>query len=306
MKIQAMLLCVAGLVWPQTTDTEARAVLALEQTGASAASPEQKLFFDFFIDRTLSVPWLSLWGDVQIGSFPQQITTPIDEFNLATSIANLPLNQLAESGAFSSGIDLHPFRSWNAGGGTRRFGFVLGVGATAPLPPASRLNIFAVPSSTSPQYASFIAQYPQAAGATYIGFLPPDRQQFYRNWSAGFRLTTSYNGRPAAMYTFTLGQDEQITAGNLRGAVAKFDVFYPLPVRIRGYNYLYLFATADLRLARAADTTPFILAPAPSNITGSDPSVAIVPIASARDLYRIGVGVDGVGLICAIFQGKCQ
>ncbi|HUA87003.1 MAG TPA: hypothetical protein VMB85_24270 [Bryobacteraceae bacterium] len=278
----------------------------MEQTGASAANPEQKLFFDFLIDRSLSAPWLSLWGDVQIGSFPQQITTPIAEFNLATSIANLPVNQVAESGAFSSGIDVHPFPSWNAGGGSRRFGFVLGAGATAPLPPASRLNIFAVPDGASPQYASFIAQYPQAAGASYIGFLPPDRQQFYRNWGAGFRLTTSYSGRPAAMYTFTLGQDEQITAGNLHGAVAKFDVFYPMPVRIRGYNYLYLFATADLRMARAANTTPFILAPAPSTVSGSDPSVAIVPIASARDLYRIGVGVDAVGLICAIFQGNCQ
>ena len=281
-------------------------MLGLEQTGASAANPEQKLFFDFFIDRSLNVPWLSLWGDVQVASFPQQITTPIAQFNLATSVGNLPVNQLAESAAFLSGIDVHPFKSWSAGGGTRRFGFVLGVGATGPYSPVSRLTIFTVPSSSSPQYASFIAQYPQAANATYIGFLPPDRNQFYRAWGAGFRLTTAYSGRPSAQYTLMVGQDEQVTGGSLHGAVAKFDVFYPLPVRIHGYNCLYLFGEADLKLARAQNFTPFVLASAPSTITGSEPSVGIATTASDRDVYRIGFGIDAVGMLCAIFQGKCE
>jgi hypothetical protein len=201
---------------------------------------------------------------------------------------------------------VHPFKSWPAAGGTRHLGFVLSVGATGPYPPASRLAIFAVPSSGSPQYASFIAQYPQAANAAYIGFLPPDRDSFYRSWSAGIRITTTHNGPPAAQYTVTLGQDEQVTGGNLQGAVAKFDVFYPLPARIRGYNYLYLFGTADLKIARAANFTPLILAPAPAGVTGSDASVAIATTPSQRDLYRLGVGVDAVGLLCAIFQNACQ
>jgi hypothetical protein len=295
-----------SVVTGQTADTEARAILGLDQTSASAAAPEQKLFFDFFIDRALSAPWISLWGDVQIASFPQQISTPIAQFNLATSVGKLPLNQLAQSGEFTTGIDVHPFKAWTVGEGTRRFGFIFDVGATAPYPPSSRLSIFAVPVSSSPQYASFIAQYPQAAGNTYIGFLPPDRDQFYRSWSAGFRLTTAYKGRPAAQYSLTLGQDEQITGGSLHGAVAKFDVFYPLPVKIHGYNYLYLFGTANMQLARAQNLTPFVLAPAPSTVTGSDASVALAVTPSARDLYRIGFGVDAVGMICAVFQGKCD
>jgi hypothetical protein len=305
MKILAILICI-GVASAQTSDTEARAVLGLEQTGASAASSQQNLFFDFFIDRELGVPWLSLWGDVQVASFPQQITTALARFNLVSAIGNLQVNQLAESGEFTTGIDVHPFKSWPAAGGTRRLGFVFSVGATGPYPPASRLAIFAVPSASSPQYANFIAQYPQAVNAAYIGFLPPDRESFYRSWAAGTRLTTAYHGRPAAQYTVTIGQDEQVTGGNLQGAVAKFDVFYPLPARIRGYSYLYLFGTADLRLARAGNFTPFILAPAPSNISGSDPSVAIVATSSERDLYRLGIGVDAVGLLCAIFQGECQ
>jgi hypothetical protein len=308
MKLRVILLCVIG--WSatraQSSDTEARAVLGLEQAGASAAHPGQKLFFDFFIDRGLSANWLSLWGDVEVASFPQQITTPISQFNVAKSIGNLPVNQLAEAGDFSTGIDVHPFRGWTAGKGTRRFGFIFGVGATAPLPPSSRLAIFAVPTPASPQYASFIAQYPQAANSAYIGFLPPDREEFNRAWEAGFRLTTTYSGLPSAMYSFTVGQDEQITGGILQGAAAKFDVFYPLPVKIHGYNYVYLFGTANMRMARAVNTAPLILAPAPSNITGPEPSVALVAVPSERDVYRIGVGIDAVGILCAIFRGKCD
>ena len=305
MTIRTILLCVTCvLLRGQSSDVEARAVIGIEQTGASATNPAQKLFLDFFIDRGMGAKWFSVWGDVQIASFPQQISTPVAQFNLANAIATLPVNRLAESGAFTTGIDVHPFRSWAAGGGTRRLGFVFDVGATAPVPPANRLSLFVVPSAGSPQYPSFIARFPQAANSGYIGLLPPDRTQFYRAWAAGIRIMTCYADRPAATYTLTVGQDELVTGGNLQGATAKFDVFYPLPVAIRGYNYVYLFGTANMRLARAANTVPLILAPAPANITGSEAS--LTTIASDRDLYRIGVGVDAVGMICAIFQGKCN
>jgi hypothetical protein len=290
----------------QGSDTEARAVLGMEQTGASAADPSQKLFFDFLIDRQMSAKWISVWGEVEVASFPGQISTPVAQLNLAGTIANLQVNRLAESGAFSTGVDVHPFRSWTAGGGTRRLGFVLDAGATGPFPPRSRLSLFTVPAPGSPQYASFLAAFPQAANASYIGFLPPDRSLFYRSWGAGIRITTSYGDRASSTYTFTIGQDEQVSGGALRGAAAKFDVFYPLPVRMRGYNYLYLFGTGEVRLARATNIVPFVLAPAPAGITGSEASVAIATMASDRDIYRIGVGLDAVGIICAIFQGTCN
>lgn len=305
-------LCLGWGVWLQgqaPADNEARAVIGFEQAGASAAKPEQKLFFDFFIDRQLGMKWLSLWGDVQVASYPQQITTPLAQFDLATSAAALPVNQLAETAAFATGIDWHPFKPWPAGGASRRFGFVFGAGATGPFTPSSRLTLFTAPSPGSPQYQSFIAQFPQARNSTYIGFIPPDRAQFYRSWGAGFRVTTTYGPNtvaPPATYTVSVGQDEQLTGGALSGAVVKFDVFYPLPVRMQGWRYLYLFGTADMKLAKAVNATPFVLAAAPSNITGSEPSVTIVTVPSNRDNYRIGFGVDAVGLLCAIFQGKCN
>jgi len=297
--------CLAGLR-AQSATNEARAIVGLEQSGASSANPDQKLFFDFFIDRELNVSSLSLWGEVQLASYPQQITTPLAQFNLAVSVAALPVNKLVNSEAFATGLDWHPFRPWIAGAAKRRFGLIVGVGATGPFPPASRLTLFAVPSPSSPQYASFIAQFPQAASSAYVGFLPPDRAQFYRSWFTGFRLTTTSPQNSPATYTVSIGQDEQITGGNFSGAVAKFDVFYPLPVKLSGYTCLYLFGAANMKLATTLNTTPFLLAAAPSTITGSEPSVAIVAVPSARDLYRIGFGVDAVGLLCAIFHGKCN
>ncbi len=301
-----LLVAVCLLLRGQGNDAEARAVLGVEQTGASAADPAQKLFFDFFIDREMSAPWISVWGDVEVASFPRQVSTPAAQLNLAGTIADLQVNRLAESGAFSTGVDVHPFRSWTAGGGTRRLGFVVGVGATGPFPPRSQLSLFTAPAPGSPQYAGFVAAFPQAANATYIGFLPPDRSLFYRSWGAGVRITTRYGDRPSSTYSITIGQDEQVSGGSLQGAAAKFDVFYPLPVRLRGYNYLYLFGTGEVRLARATNIVPFVLAPAPSGVTGTEASVAIATVASDRDLYRIGVGFDAVGILCAVFQGACK
>ena len=149
---------------------------------------------------------------------------------------------------------------------------------------------------------SFSAAFPQAAGATYIGFVPPQRLQFYRSWGAGVRLTTAYPGGapPAATYTISAGQDEAVTGGRLHGAVGKIDVFYPLPLTIKQFRWIYLFGNVALRLGRARNLGTFDLAPAPATVSGSDPDVAIVAVPSNRDAYRIGIGVDAVALVCAI------
>jgi hypothetical protein len=283
---------------PPAADTEARAVIGFQQAGAAAAASHQNFFFDFFIDRQLPSRRWSLWGDVRIASTPQQVSSPVVQFDLATQVAQLKVNELAQSAEFSTGLDFHPW-SWTAPDSVRRFGFVLSAGATSPFDPVTQLSLFQVPATSSQQYAGFIAAFPQAAGSTYIGFVPPDRHQFYRNWGAGFRLTTVSHDT-AATYTLTAGQDEAVTGGRLRGGVAKIDVFYPLPLRAGGFRYLYLFGNASLRLSRTESLPTFDLAPAPSTVNGFDPSVAIVAVPSNRDVYRIGVGVDAIGLVCAI------
>ena len=310
------ILIVLGLTMLQTfaqtsADSEARAIIGFEQAGASAASAEQHFFFDFFIDRKMKQDFLSLWGNVRVASYPQQIDTPVAQFaaNFASTVGNIKVNELAETAEFSTGLDWHPV-TWKVDATTdRRLGFIFSVGAKGPFVPKSRLSLFQVPATTSPQYARFAAEFPSAAQSQYVGFIPPDRDRFYRSYGAGIRITTTYHTdsgatRAPATYTVLFGQDENVSGGAFRGAVARFDVFYPLPIEKQGTRFLFLFGNADLRLSRAQNITPFVLAAAPSSITGSEPSVAIIATPSNRDVYRIGVGVDAVGLICAI-SGKC-
>jgi hypothetical protein len=338
-KVVVNLLLVAGLFsWistarAQVADSEARAVIGFEQAGGSATKAEQHYFFDFFIDRALKSKKWSLWGEVRIASFPKQIDTPVAQFaiDFATNVGNLKVNELAESADFATGLDFHPW-NWDVGtDANRRLGFIFSVGASGPFEPSTRLKLFQTPDPASPQYPPFAAQFPTAAHSPYVGFIPPDRDRFYRSWGLGIRLTTAYFGKDAegkvdrksisrapATYTVTFGQDENVSGGSLRGPTAKFDAFYPLPIKggQSATRFLYLFGTAAMRLTRARNFTPFVLAPAPSctgtpsptcvNITGSEPSVAIISTPSTRDSYRIGVGVDAVGLICAMHSAWCQ
>lgn len=299
-------LCVF-LLYGQAADSEARAILGFEQSGASAANSKQKFFFDFFIDRKLASSRWSLWGDVRVASIPQQISAPVGQLGITRDLLQVPINELAESVEFSTGLDYHPW-SWSlTGGANRRLGFILAFGASDPPDPASNISIFQVPKISTASNAFFTA-FPQAIGASYIGFVPPDRLEFYRSWGAGIRLTTQYPGGapPAATYTLTAGQDEAVTGGRLRGAVGKIDVFYPLPLTIKGFRWVYLFGNAALHLGRSRDLGAFDLAPAPATVSGSDPGVVIVAVPANRDAYRIGIGVDAVALVCAFGTKLCN
>jgi hypothetical protein len=301
-------------------DTEARAIVGIEQSGASATKAEQHFFFDFFIDRKLKHEFVSLWGNVRIASFPQQIDTGVAQFasGFATQVTAVRVNELAESADFATGLDFHPpGLRWDVGDkAQRRLGFIFSVGASGPFEPTTRLRLFKIPDKASTQYPRFVKEFPEIAtpGVTHIGLLPPDRLRFYRAWGAGIRLTTHYftdsaktsSARAPATYSFTVGQDENVSGGSLQGWVTKFDVFYPLPVTGRGSRFIYLFGNGNMRVAGASNITPFVLAGPDPNITGAEPSVAIVARPSNRDSYRLGVGIDAVGLVCALRPIWCN
>ena len=316
---------------------DARAIAGYHQAGASSAKFTQNFFFDFFISRALSSthlwgpydgkgqlvnskgekmnsdPWgsgrWSLWGDVRIASTPQQVTTGVGTFatNFGTEAANLPVNQLAQSADFQTGLEyrLHTFvRKPDATVlAYRTLGLIGYFGAQGAFqPPSAQAQILAVPTKTSPQYASFAQYYPGAANSAYVAFLPPERERFFRGYGFGFRVTTFDIDQPLAppgTYTFTVGQDESITGGIFRSVVGRFDVFYPLPlVGTSGkYKFLYLFGTSNLRFSKAANIPTFALAPAPASVMASDPTVALVTVRSTRDTYRIGAGIDLINLI---------
>jgi hypothetical protein len=311
----------------------ANAIVGFEQAGASAAQSAQRFFFDFFISRPLGCsfrkreadsadpdldcePSLNWWGNVRVASYPQQINAPIATFatTLAGNIGNLKVNELAQAAEFTTGLEFSPgyFKRMFFGRSEdtrQRFSlkFIFGVGATGPLDPKSSLNIFSVPSQTSPQWPLFQKRYPGVT-SQYIGFVTPDRDRFFRNYFGGIRLYTNYlsgqNRAPLsaspALVSISFGQNEIVTGGKLSGVVGRVEAFYPLPIGNRSrFSGFYLFGSAMMKIAGAKNIQPLILAAAPSTVQGSDPTVSIVSTPSTRDIYRIGFGIDLVSAIQA-------
>jgi hypothetical protein len=305
----------------------AEAIVGYQQAGAASASHTQNFFFDFFISRPIPFtrttdydcvhdeanrrfgPASRWWGNVRVASYPQQIDTPVAKFltDFSQTIGNVPVNKLAQSAEFVAGFErrISAFRfslTGNDEAGRQRFvlSWFAGGGATGPFEPSDTLHVFVTPPQGSPQYAAFKAKYGAAADSPLIGFVSPDRSSFFRQYSAGVRLTTFYedvSGQPymaaPALVSFSLGQNEQVTGGVMEGVVARFEAFYPLVLwgkRSERAGIVYLFGTAMIRVGGGSQTTPFILQP--SDVPGYDPRVAIVPEASNRDTYMIGVGID--------------
>ncbi len=300
---------------------EARVITGYHQAGAASADFSQNVIIDMFLVRTLSrnkEVWkarLNSWGGVRIASSPQQINTPLvtvvqglvspgTNAN-APSPLNTPVNQLAMSAEFETGLEYNFTPNWDG----KVLGLVGYFGATGSFqPPDQSVHLFAVPAAASPQSALFHERYPSVT-SPYVGFVNPDRDRFYRQWGVGFRYSRYH---PLADYEspqtfmFALGQDELITGGQLKSVVARFDGFYPLPLsRSNGkWNFLYVFGTTSLRLSRADDKTPLVLQPAPSTVNAYDATVSIVAAGSNRDTYRIGIGVDLVNLLRSALKSK--
>jgi hypothetical protein len=292
---------------------EGRVIIGYHQAGAASADFTQNVIIDTYIVRPIgkdSRVWESRWnswGNVRIASIPRQLNTPFVDLlqGLATGGPNSPLNtnvnELAQSAEFQTGLELNLTPEWDG----KMLGLIGFFGATGTFEaPDKSVRIFAVPSSQSAQFALFKQEFPAAVGRTYIGFANPDRDRFYRQYGFGFRYSkfnTSATYESPLTYSFTIGQDEAITGGRLHYLVGRVDAFYPLPFGKSGgkWRFFYLFGTATLRLSRGRNITPLILEPAPSTVNAYDPEVVIVTTPSNRDTYRIGIGVDLVGLIRA-------
>jgi len=102
--------------------------------------------------------------------------------------------------------------------------------------------------------------------------LTPAGNRFYRQYYGGVRVQSTQQKH---VVDVTLGQNEAITGGSLRGTVLRVDTFYALPVT--GGNFLYLFGTAMLRAS-------------PRPVRGD----------GGADTYRIGVGVDVIQMLKAL------
>ena len=326
---------------PKPLAWESRAIIGWHQAGASSADSTQNLFFDFFVARPLGAAKavhenrFNLWGQVRVASSPQQRTIPLSQFaaGFATQLGDTPVNELAQSAEFLTGFEIRPW-VWPGKPAkpgdpvetperVRTLGFVAFFGANGAFKdPATEATVFRVPPPTSPQWSNFVGQYPEfddpafRASAPYLALTPPDRERFYRQYGFGLRYA-SYSAdqvdMPPGTFTATIGQDQAITGGRYVGPVLKFDAFYPMP--FREASFIYFFGTANLAIKKPEDKTPLALelvsGPCESS-TGAgvtcevkpfQDNVAVRSVASSRDTYRIGVGIEAISLLKRIIDG---
>jgi hypothetical protein len=338
-----IVITLAGPCQPRFGGEMTRVVVGFEQIGASGTPSDQKFFFDFFIGRPVpfgghshsakdnktgklypvKVDWwgprLRWWGDVRIGSYPQQVNSSVANFaqQFSTNVGNLKVNQLAQSIEFMTGPELRlaasrvPRASYTDNSSRQRFALTAfaGAGATGPNNPTGSVTVFQVPSDkTSPQYTALTSQFGPITSA-YVAFVPQSRDRFLHQWTAGFRLYTFYTkntaqGEPItgvpATVEISLGQNELVTNGHLSGIVGHAAAAYPLALGDRTKSdtlVVYLFGEATTAFKKAQYRNSLILAPATDNsgnpIPITDPQVTILTVqANRRDTYRIGVALD--------------
>jgi hypothetical protein len=318
------LLSVGPSCWagdPRLQDEIMRAVVGFEQQGASGTDSNQNFIFDFFITRPVfkagHVRW---WGDVKVGAFPQQVNTELVTFGqqFAETFGQLKVNQLAQSAGFVTGPEfmLTP-------GMTKKFqlSLIAGAGATGPNSPSDNVNVFQVPDTASPQYATYTKQFgPVPPGGKYVAFLPQSNGRFLRQWQAGLRLYSFYTGvknglggLPATV-EFSIGQNELVTSSRLSGLVGHVSAMHPFSFGPAGQPdkkvILYLFGEVTNAYARSIiKDAPAPLAPALDSSSNpipiTNPGVYTVSVPSnRRDTYRIGVGIELVSVLNALWPPK--
>ncbi len=261
-------------------------------------------------------PRFSVWGDVRLTSTPQQVTAlGAVAANSVGTITDAKSNQIASAFDFVVGPEVRLQRFHHTD-----LSLIAGFGAVSPISPKQSAQIFQVPVDGSSQRAAFLNQYPGAKSSKYIAFITPDRDRFFRQYFGGFRFKTfNYEtdkdkdgnvvldgkGNPKehlvdafpATFDITFGQNESVTGGRLHKFVVGLDGFYPLPFPDKN-RFLYLFGSARFKAGGPKSIgTPFILDTAGSDVKITDTSVFIAdPVATNRDTYRIGFGVDLVEL----------
>ncbi len=126
-------------------------------------------------------------------------------------------------------------------------------------------QIFKIPAPAiddtpaSSQRGEFVARFGEPPpDKTYVGFVPLERDRFFRQYYAGIRLKSHYcdnddctqfkNSFPSIV-DLGIGQNEAVTGGTFkqkgkRAWVVRIDAFYNLP--FKPANFLYLYASSDL------------------------------------------------------------
>lgn len=292
----------------------------------------------------------ALWTRIRLLSAPQpsaQGVSFVSAFSNPTgSITTSSLSNVGQAVDYVVGLEL---RFWQRDAiatdattgkskvSTSRTSFIIGGGATTPLPADTTFDTFNAPAANSQQCQWFLQRYggfpgvyantnttpmtclmnpldmtnkmqPKGAPISYVSFTNQDRTNFYGKYGAGFRFTHVYpagansNSKPySGTADFTIGQDQSMSAGKWWGPVLRVDAVYP--IALGSSSLFYVFGSAGMRTGNNKTYPPLVLTSLPSgtSVTVPGPNVDVLPlVVPARDFYRIGVGLNVLDIFCKL------
>lgn len=291
-----------------------RAVVGYEQAGASSTKKSQDYFFDLFLSSTFPFKQkinpdfgerFRTWTDFRFSSVPQSGDPTIGDFStgFATQVSGLKVKDVANVFDFLAGIEYR--LTGNAAllpSFDRRtkqkfsLSFIAGGGVITPTNSLDSLTVFKV-------FPEAEGLPPQAVGKDFVAFIQVDRDRFFRQYYAGIRMQTFFFNlfnmpmqRFPAQLDLTVGQNEFVTGGKLKGAVIRIEGYYPLP--FEDLKFINIFGSAVLRPGHATFGTPLVLQPAPDGTVVPASNVALIALPQPnRDYYRVGFGLDFISFI---------
>ena len=293
-------------------DWEARAVLGFQQAGAELGGFPPVLLLRLpsssagLSSLTAADARVVLWGNIRLASMPQQ-SSPVLSLLAPSSVLG---DQRARTNWFKAPNSLNglELRMWRLRGQTvqRDFGFIGQYGESGPLTLNRNLQIFNLPTLGTAQFAAFQNLFGTVPpGVPYAAFANPNQNGFFKQYGAGFRVTTfdlATPSNPPATYSFTVGQDQLVTGGKYQGVVGRFDVFYPFAIGDPNFKFLYPLRHGRHTIARPPSASNGLVSPArrraahrSSNAYDPDRDGDYDAV-SARH-YRLGIGIDALSLL---------
>jgi hypothetical protein len=276
--------------------------------------------------KVLSYSWgtkqQGIWGwmDAKLGSMPTLKTS-------ALSSISSPSAAVSSSGIMTIGdiAQTFEFRTGLTFAIARRVGIISGIGGSSPINSITGAQEYGFSKNLYEQFVgnpSLQTKYaplwtalntdasvagcftttpaPSGCAATTVAFVLPDRSRFYRDYFGGFRILTKDGDNFPGFMDVTLGQDETVTGGMLRGVVLTLGGDYPL-----AGGTVRVFGSVHLRVAANSNAVSLDMSPVTAAVSPTSPSVVIQPtLPLDQDYFRVGLAVDLQKIISALTTAK--
>ena len=290
---------------------------------SSSGGPEQQWFARASImsrlieyNNKFAHGGLWAWVDAKIGSIPTAKTSALS--SLTSVSAAVSASGIQNAGDITQSLEFHVGLAPSFGS---RKATLLSVRAASPINSITGAqeyslsqnlyNQFVSNAQTTSSALSLEGIYPQlwatlqcsysspkpttgcpSTNPTTVAFVFPNRSRFYRDYFGGFRLWFDPRGKGdnfPGLFDVTVGQDEVVTGGRLRGFVLTLQGDYPIDTN----GTFRVFGSVHMRIARNSNTTPLDMLP---TTTFVDPTTSAVVVQSTvpldQDYFRLGIGID--------------